>query len=210
MENLLSALLIIIFLWFVIGMIIPLKAAPFFKSKRRIKIFAVTLLSFIVVGALLPKNENTNGTQSKSPGVNTQKEKKVSKIGDTIHSKNFDITILNKDVSDTVTDKSGYFQSTANGTFIILTVQYKNTANRAMRLDNSAFKLELEDKTYSPVTIIMTSKDNIFLDTINPGIEKTGKLYFDVPKDIANSNDFVLKLSGNLISDNSSGEIMLN
>lgn len=56
----------------------------------------------------------------------------------------------------------------------------------------------------------MTSKDNIFLDTINPGIEKTGKLYFDVPKDIANSNDFVLKLSGNLISDNSSGEIMLN
>lgn len=37
MENLLSALLIIIFLWFVIGMIIPLKAAPFFKSKRRIK-----------------------------------------------------------------------------------------------------------------------------------------------------------------------------
>lgn len=117
---------------------------------------------------------------------------------------------LNKDVSDTVTDKSGYFQSTANGTFIILTVQYKNTANRAMRLDNSAFKLKLEDKTYSPVTIIMTSKDNIFLDTINPGIEKTGKLYFDVPKDIANSNDFVLKLSGNLISDNSSGEIMLN
>ena len=113
------------------------------------------------------------------------KEKKVSKIGDTIHSKNFDITILNKDVSDTVTDKSGYFQSTANGTFIILTVQYKNTANRAMRLDNSAFKLKLEDKTYSPVTIIMTSKDNIFLDTINPGIEKTGKLYFDVPKDIA-------------------------
>lgn len=28
MENLLSALLIIIFLWFVIGMIIPLKAEP--------------------------------------------------------------------------------------------------------------------------------------------------------------------------------------
>ena len=79
-----------------------------------------------------------------------------------------------------------------------------------MRLDNSAFKLKLEDKTYSPLTIIMTSKDKIFLDTINPAIEKTGKLYFDVPKDIANSNDFVLKLSGNLISDNSSGEIMLN
>lgn len=43
MENLLSALLIIIFLWFVIGMIIPLKAAPFFKSKRRIKKYLQSL-----------------------------------------------------------------------------------------------------------------------------------------------------------------------
>lgn len=210
MENLFGVVLVIIFLWFIVGMIIPSKTAPFFKSKRRIKIFAVTLLSFIVLGALLPKSENANNTQSSPTGMNTQKEKHLSKIGDTIHSKNFDITILNKDISDTVTDKSGYFQSTANGTFIILTVQYKNTANSAMRLDNSAFKLKLGDKTYSPVTVIITAKDNIFLDTINPGIEKTGKLYFDVPKDVADSNNLILKLSGSFISDNSSGEIMLN
>ena len=78
-----------------------------------------------------------------------------------------------------------------------------------MRLDNSAFRLKLGDATYSPVTLTININENIFLDLINPGIQKTGKIYFDVPKDIANSDDFILQLSRSFVSDNSSGQILL-
>lgn len=203
METLGSILSVVVFAWLILGLIKPAKAAPFLKKPSRFKVLGIAIIGFIIAGALLPKTA-TNSTNS------AQTQKKIYTMGELYPSKNFEIAILDKEVTPTVTDKSGYLSSKADGTFIVLTVQYKNVANTAMRLDNSAFKLKLGDKTYAPVTVVATSTENIFLDSINPGIQKTGKLYFDVPNDVANSNDFILKMSSSFISDNSSGEIALH
>ena len=130
-------------------------------------------------------------------------------MGELYNAKNFEIAVLDKQVTDRVSDSSGYLFTKADGSFVVLTIQYKNIAKEAMRLDNSAFRLKLGDATYSPVTLTININENIFLDLINPGIQKTGKIYFDVPKDIANSDDFILQLSRSFVSDNSSGQILL-
>ena len=63
-------------------------------------------------------------------------------------------------------------------------------------------------KTYTPTILTIRLQDNIFHNQINPGIEKDGDVYFDIPEDVANSN-LVLKLSSTFVSDNFNGEVEL-
>ena len=91
-------------------------------------------------------------------------------MGELYNAKNFEIAVLDKQVTDRVSDSSGYLFTKADGSFVVLTIQYKNIAKEAMRLDNSAFRLKLGDATYSPVTLTININENIFLDLINPGI----------------------------------------
>lgn len=204
MDKFLGFLGIICILWFIVGMFIPGKVAPFFNGNRRKKIFVTFFIAMMAIGGI-----GSIVDPSPSSTKAEQKQEKVYKIGDTLDAKNFEITVLNKDVAKQVTDSSGYWHTDANGKFVILTVKYKNISNAARRLDNSAFQLKLDNNTYSPSTLVSSSNDNIFLENINPGIEKTGKLYFDVPDDVANSDDFILQLSSSFVSDNSSGKIVL-
>lgn len=204
MEAFLGFLSTICIGWLVIGMFIPGKVAPFFHSNRRKKIIVTFFVAMMAIGGIISMINPTTAAKEAE-----QKQEKTYKIGDTLDAKNFAITVLNKDVAKQVSDSSGYWHTEANGNFVILTVKYKNISNTARRLDNSAFQLKLGDKTYSLTTLVSSSDDNIFLDTINPGIEKTGKVYFDVPTDVANSNDFILQLSKTFSSDNSSGKISL-
>lgn len=196
MEIISGILAITALLWFVFGLIKPAKAAPFLKKPSRIKIFWMALLLFMLAGIIAPKEH-------------TQQNEKTYSMGEVYNAKNFEIAVLDKQITDKVSDASGYLYTKPDGSFVVLTVQYKNIAKNVMRLDSSAFRLKLGDKTYSPVTLTVNLNENIFLDAINPGIQKTGKIYFDVPKDIANSDDFILQLSHNFMSDNSSGQIIL-
>ena len=207
MEVLSGILAIASIVWLIFGLIKPTKAAPFLKKPTRLKVFGMALLLFFAAGVIAPKESAPQTTSEKAD--TTQQAKKIYTMGELYNAKNFEIAVLDKQVTDRVSDSSGYLFTKADGSFVVLTIQYKNIAKEAMRLDNSAFRLKLGDATYSPVTLTININENIFLDLINPGIQKTGKIYFDVPKDIANSDDFILQLSRSFVSDNSSGQILL-
>lgn len=162
----------------------------------------VLLVVLGIIGAIFGGNSTTSTTGQKKI------EKHALKIGEAFKSDAFEMTITGKDVTKRVTDKSGYLYSDANGVFVVVHVHYKNIADNAKRLDNSAFKLVADGKTYSPVTLTIRLQDNIFLDQINPGIEKDGDVYFDVPEAVAKSN-LTLKLSSSFLSDNFNGEVQL-
>ena len=132
------------------------------------------------------------------------------KIGDTLKDKNFEITVLDKQTAKDVYDESGYLKTTANGKYIVLHVKFKNVAKEAKRLNNGAFKIKQGDTTYSPVTLAVRTDKNIFLTALNPGVEKVGELYFDVPDTVAEADDLVLTMSGfSFGSDNGDGKILL-
>lgn len=196
---------VVVFFWFILALIKPKRFAPFFKSGTRKKALLLFLSVSVVCGLLggKPAGKNPQG------GTGTKQEK-VYKIGDTMKDKNFEITVLDKQTAKDVYDDSGYLKTTANGKYIVLHVKFKNIAKEAKRLNNGAFKIKQGDTTYSPVTLAVRTDKNIFLTALNPGVEKVGELYFDVPDSVADSNDLVLTMSGfSFGSDNGDGKILL-
>ncbi|MFR4308152.1 DUF4352 domain-containing protein [Acidaminococcus intestini] len=196
---------VVVFFWFILALIKPKRFAPFFKSGTRKKALLLFLAVSVVCGLLggKPAGKNPQG------GTGTKQEK-VYKIGDTMKDKNFEITVLDKQTAKDVYDDSGYLKTTANGKYIVLHVKFKNIAKEAKRLNNGAFKIKQGDTTYSPVTLAVRTDKNIFLTALNPGVEKVGELYFDVPDSVADSNDLILTMSGFAFgSDNGDGKILL-
>lgn len=196
---------VVVFFWFILALIKPKRFAPFFKSGTRKKALLLFLAVSVVCGLLggKPAGKNPQG------GTGTKQEK-VYKIGDTMKDKNFEITVLDKQTAKDVYDDSGYLKTTANGKYIVLHVKFKNIAKEAKRLNNGAFKIKRGDTTYSPVTLAVRTDKNIFLTALNPGVEKVGELYFDVPDNAAEADDLVLTMSGFAFgSDNGDGKILL-
>lgn len=196
---------VVVFFWFILALIKPKRFAPFFKSGTRKKALLLFLAVSVVCGLLggKPAGKNPQG------GTGTKQEK-VYKIGDTMKDKNFEITVLDKQTAKDVYDDSGYLKTTANGKYIVLHVKFKNIAKEAKRLNNGAFKIKQGDTTYSPVTLAVRTDKNIFLTALNPGVEKVGELYFNVPDSVADSNDLILTMSGFAFgSDNGDGKILL-
>jgi hypothetical protein len=200
----------VVFVWFILVLIKPQKFASFFKSGARKKAFAVFMAVGIVCGMLGGKPSDQHKGSHAGTTKQEQKKAPVYKIGDTVKGKNFEICVLDKSAAKEVSDESGYLKNTANGKYIVLHVRFKNVAKEAKRLDNSAFTIKKGDVTYSPATLVVRTDKNIFLTTINPGVEKVGELYFDVPEDVANAKDLVLHMSGfAFASDNGDGNILL-
>jgi hypothetical protein len=71
------------------------------------------------------------------------------------------------------------------GDYRVLTLTIKNTSKEQFTTDSSNFKLIGSDgaeySTDSDTIMYMDSDDSLFLEAINPGISKTGKLIFAVP-----------------------------
>lgn len=195
--------------WFIVGLFIPRKVAPFFKKWPRLKIFICATI-LISMGSYMQPTTDTNSTdkpQQKTEQVATEKAsdaakpdtketKKESKnnpfeykIGEAVHSGNFDFTVLNKTVSNVWIDDNGYTHSPSSGTYVIITLKYKNTSKSSAELKGDQLGLVLDGVTYGYQYQKVTNSDE-YIDMINPGIEKTIKLYFDVPSDKANSKDF--------------------
>ena len=195
--------------WFIVGLFIPRKVAPFFKKWPRLKIFICATI-LICMGSYMQPTADTNSTdkpQQKTEQVATEKAsdaakpdtketKKESKnnpfeykIGEAVHSGNFDFTVLNKTVSNVWIDDNGYTHSPSSGTYVIITLKYKNTSKSSAELKGDKLGLVLDGVTYGYQYQKVTNSDE-YIDMINPGIEKTIKLYFDVPSDKANSKDF--------------------
>lgn len=195
--------------WFIVGLFIPRKVAPFFKKWPRLKIFICATI-LICMGSYMQPTTDTNSTdkpQQKTEQVATEKAsdaakpdtketKKESKnnpfeykIGEAVHSSNFDFTVLNKTVSNVWIDDNGYTHSPSSGTYVIITLKYKNTSKSSAELKGDKLGLVLDGVTYGYQYQKVTNSDE-YIDMINPGIEKTIKLYFDVPSDKATSKDF--------------------
>ncbi len=163
----------------------------------------VLFILLMIIGSCASDNSST----SKSNTSQIEQKQTALKIGQPFKSDKFEITVLDKKITDVVYDETGYLSYKPDGVFVVITLKYKNISNERNNLDNSGFSLLYDNKTYSPVNIMITGND-ISLDAINPGIEKTGELYFDVPANIANNN-FILKVSSSFFSDTFNGEVEL-
>ena len=79
----------------------------------------------------------------------------------------------------------------ADGKFVIVTMVILNHQNTAITVDNGLFEiLDASGNVYSASeqSIEVDRANSLFLAQINPGVTKTGKIVFDVPRDLKLDN----------------------
>lgn len=90
----------------------------------------------------------------------------------------------------------------ANDTFLIVDLTVKNNGNEAVMVDGSFFKLVDGEKTFeADATGSMYANEGtttFFLESLNPDVELSGKIVFDVSEAQANSETVQLKASTGL------------
>jgi len=79
----------------------------------------------------------------------------------------------------------------ADGKFVIVTMLILNQQNTAITVDNGLFEiLDASGNVYSASeqSMEVDPANSLFLAQINPGVHKTGKIVFDVPRDLGLDN----------------------
>ena len=107
--------------------------------------------------------------------------------------------IKEKDSLLTITPESGIF--------LVIELTIKNNGNEALDFSSRNFKLLQGSTVYAPTSILGSSSHYFLSESLNPGLEKTGKLVFEVPLDLDDRN-LVLNYVGTAY-DNPTGELNL-
>lgn len=182
------------------------------KIKKPIyKKWWVWLLAIVIIGAALsggddekPIADGTNevAQETTDPTDEQPKEAEASEaeasedvveVGIGEPAKIADVSFTVNSIEETKEISSGneYIESAVTeGKYVILEVTVKNEKKEALTINSSYFKLiTLEGVVYEPntdgkVMMAMMDEDDFFLQQVNPGLSKTGKVVFEVGEDL--------------------------
>ena len=162
---------------------------------------------FILIGAVViiilsaALNQDSDDTkqvenitkEESSSSVNTNK---AIEFGSEASSN--DLVLKVNEVGDSKEIKESQFISYKpdSGKYALVNVTIKNAGKESTSLTNGYFKLiTVDDIEYSPTILIGLDNNYISFESINPGLDITGYLVFEVPDDLVVS-DATLRFSG--------------
>ena len=157
---------------------------PFYKK------WWVWVLAIIVIAGLAGGGEEESTSTSSSGGESKATAKKEEKpktyaIGDTV--KVGDITFLAKGVEEVNKLSDGYSNKTTEGKFAVIELTVTNNDKESRYIDGDMFRVLAGGNEYSSdIEYDMYVNDDLgfFLEDVNPGISKTGKIVFELPADV--------------------------
>ncbi|MFC4559747.1 DUF4352 domain-containing protein [Virgibacillus kekensis] len=144
------------------------------------------------------QEQTSDNNQQENDKSETENVKKAS-VGETATVADVGFKVENVKTTSEIDSGNEFVENaTTSGKFVILDVAVKNDQKEPLTVDSSYFKIKSSDgTTYEPITdgaVMMAMGDNMgdfFLTQINPGLSKSGKVVFEVPKD--------LKLEGSVL-----------
>lgn len=166
------------------------------------------------------KNEIENSTKIENPtkiedltnnsnnNSNSKDVKKVN-VAETVKTNKAEFTVVSKEVAKEVSNGGNSFHKpiSEGNSFLILTVKIKNLSNSMINFESGDFHILLNNNKYSS-TSLFSVKNEIIFENINPGTEIVGKIFYDVPDNVANSPNLILKNSDSIFTE--IGEIEVN
>lgn len=184
---------------------------PFYK-KWWVWLIAIIVVISIATGggeeetATEGTTENTSSTEKKeeTPEKEVEKEEETPKeepekeevkavgIGEKATIADVTFTVNGVEESNEIKSGNEFIENaTTEGKFIIVDVKIENSQKEALTINSNFFKIKTDDETeYEAVTdgeVIMAMGDDMgdfFLEQINPGLSKSGKVVFEVPADL--------------------------
>jgi hypothetical protein len=76
---------------------------------------------------------------------------------------------------------SQYLSSNADGEFIVISLTVSNVGNKAADISASDFHLERGTTEYNYADASVYTEQRFAMNTLNPGVSRTGNIVFDVP-----------------------------
>lgn len=164
------------------------------------------IVVIVVIGAIASGgNDNTKPTADNSkPTVSDstkkedkKEEEKTYKIGDDITSGKINVII------NSCTEKKEFKSGNqfiddvkTEGKFIVVEAKITNNDSESRTIDTNMFKLvdsqDREFDVYSKFELMTILDDKyLFLESVNPGMSRTGTFVFEVPEDV---NTYSLKI----------------
>lgn len=178
------------------------------KEKRKKSIFKRwwfwLIAIFIVIGALGSEGDNTNNesstdastnnvvvdSQEKEQETNKEEKEEIYNIGDSFNSGNIGVVIESVE-EKTVFESGNQFidNVTTEGKFVAVTAKLTNNDKEARTFSSTQFQLIDEQgrkfEALSSASLMMILGDkNLFLESCNPGMSRTGIFVFEVPSDV--------------------------
>ncbi|HIH23457.1 TPA: DUF4352 domain-containing protein [Candidatus Woesearchaeota archaeon] len=166
-------------------------------------ILAILILIFMVVGmshsnvskdGISPINNNADAQQAVAPS-NAAATAKLYGLGDRFVAGDFTWTITDVTTTSQIGQDLGgtFFGEKASGIFVVLDVEVENTGNKADYLSDSYIQLiDDQGREFSPTTMaavyLKPEGSALVFEQLNPGITKTGKIVYDVPKGLKVAN----------------------
>ena len=179
--------------------------------KKFFKIGCGGLLALIILGAIIGalggedtsnKDDNTETAQQEtSEPATEEKTKETVGIGTPLEVGDAIFTLNGVELADQV--GPSVLPTKASGKYIVLNVTYRNNGNEAVTIDSSFFKLKRGDKTYEADSAASMSanqgengaiQNSFFLQEVNPDMEISGRVVFDVAPEVAEATDLQLQV----------------
>lgn len=177
-----------------------LEGKPRKKLYKRWWFWLVVVVIVIIVASNSGKKSTPTSTAPSGSGTSTTAKSTVHKVGDTFQVGEYQITVSKLSTASSVGDPNG-LNSKAQGQYYIVDLTIKNLDKTASTVDSNLFKIKgpTGNEYTSDTTGTMYDNDNasFFLQQLNPGVQETGKLVFDMP---ANLKGLTLELSGGFTS----------
>ena len=162
----------------------------------------IALFVLIIVIALVGGGDETSpSTDSNQTTSKSKEEKQVANIGTPLEVGKAVFTLNSVELTDQV--GPAVLPEKANGKYVVLDVTYKNNGNEAVTIDSSFFKLIRGEKTYESDSMASMSanqgedgaiQNSFFLQEVNPDMEITGKVVFDLAPEVAEATDLQLQV----------------
>lgn len=166
-------------------------------NNMKLKKWQIILIIVIVVGLFSgmsgDSEKDTTTKQENQTVEKTEEVEKTYKMKETVKVGDVEYVVSSKKVSSTV--GSEYFNEKAQGKFLTIDISIKNCGDEPLTVSDSFFKIlngEKEYGTSSDATIYLD--DSIIYKDVNPDVTLKGQIIFDVPEDVAKSDDIVLQV----------------
>jgi Domain of unknown function (DUF4352) len=149
--------------------------------------FIVLIVLGIIVGALSGGDSDTastDSTETKSEVKDNKKEeKKAHAIGDEVTVGKLTYTVNGVEETDTLSSVLGDKQS--SGKYVVVDLTLKNGDKKSRFVDGEMFRIIGSDGTEfsSDAELDMYVNEDVgfFLEEVNPKMDKTGKVVFELP-----------------------------
>lgn len=164
----------------------------------------IALIALIIVIVIFSSGGDDEEVKDSGNNEEENEDVETAKIG--VPAEVADVTFTVNEVKETDLIESGnefIDNAETSGKFVILDVNVENDTDETMTVDSSYFTLITDEGTENdPITsgeaIMALSEDagDFFLEQINPGLEKDGKLVFEVSEDVDVSKSIIEASTG--------------